>query len=136
MTSINLPLEPLILSICSEGEPGPVLNDTGDDLALDYARLDADLLHQIAPDHVVSWLFCPAYDVYDIAQMLSTARFGGTYTAAAPDLPNTSVVTREIRACFPALDFRLFSPAELSGRAARYHDFVAKAKTMPILVEV
>ena len=129
MAIIKLPLEPMVLSIGIGGEPGPGIAVGRNPLNLDFNRLTPETLRQIAPDHVTSWLFCSHYDAYDVAQRLSASSYRGTYHAVAGKLPKKSLVTREIRTCFPDLDFRLVCPAELSTRAARYFRFIAGAKT-------
>lgn len=128
MANIKLPLEPLVLSIGIGEEPGPGIAIGRNSLNLDFDRLTPETLHQIAPDHVTSWLFCARYDAYDVARHLTDARYSGTYHAVAPRLPKKSLVAREIKTCFPDLDFQLVSPAELSIRAARYFSFIANAK--------
>jgi len=136
MATIKLPLEPLVLSINIEREPGPELGLSRQPLSLDYSRLDTETLQKIAPEHVISWLFCERYDAYDVAQILSAAKFRGTYHAAAPNLPKQELVKPEIRACFPELNFRLVSPVTLSRRAAYYYGFIANATVdrTPVLV--
>lgn len=125
MTHHKLPLSALELSIGSEGLDGPFLNPTETRSFLSYRALSAEKLHQIAPGRVSSWLFCAAYDAYDIAQILSDAGFGGTYTAFAATLPSKALVRREIRACFPGLKFELHCPSELPAEAAAYHRIIA-----------
>ncbi len=134
MAIIQLPLEPLVLSIGFDQEPGPELDVAPTTLDLEHSRLSPETLCQIAPDHVVSWLFCARYDAYDVAHLLTKAQFRGTYHAVAAHLPKKALVTREIRACFPGLDFRLVCPAVLSRRAAVYHGFVANAGTQQVPV--
>ena len=131
MATLMLPLESLILSIGIEGETGPRVNEEGTLLDLEFSKLTAGTLRQIAPDRVVGWLFCANYDVYDIAHMLTGAGFRGRLQAVAADLPNRSAIAREIRANFPRLDFELVCPADLSVRAADYHGFVAEAGAEP-----
>lgn len=126
MTTMTLPLESLVLSICVKGEDRPLPPDgLGTALYMDFKRLSAATLRQIAPDETVSWLFCEEYDVHDVATLLTAAEFRGRYTALAPRLPAARAVTREIRSHFPELDFRLCCPAELSERAATYHSRIS-----------
>jgi hypothetical protein len=137
MTKLQLPLKPLGLSIGAGIECGPALpvisNATPEQsrIEMSFERLSAQIVHQIAPDMVASWLFCPEYDAYDVARILTAARFEGCYVAMAEALPRRAVVEREIGRCFPDLAFRVICPAPLSRLVARYHGLIASAQLTP-----
>ena len=125
MKTIKLPLDPLVLSIGIGEEQGPRMAEGQTPVFLGYDRLDRDLIRKIAPERVLSWLFCNDYDAYDVAFLLTTSGFRGKYRAIADSLPEPAAVTREIRGCFPGLDFRVVCPAPLSSGASAYHDRMA-----------
>jgi hypothetical protein len=132
-----LPLNPLGLSIATGNENGPELPAGPHCIAhhsrleLTFEQLTADILRQIAPDTVASWLFCAQYDAYDVARILTDARFEGRYFAMAEALPHRAAIEREISHCFPGLQFRVLCPAPLSARVARYHKLIASARLSP-----
>lgn len=94
---------------------------------MSFDKLKGEVLLELAPNQVLSWLFCSAYDAFDVAQVLVAAHYRGTYCAVAGDLPDAAGVAREIRGCFPGLNFHLIAPSTLSRQASVYHDFVRKA---------
>lgn len=137
MTTIKLPLDPLVLSIGAgrENGPDPRLGETA--VFLGYNNVDADQIRRMQPEKVLSWLFCSAYDVYDVAQVLIDAGFRGTYCAVAAHLPDSKAVSREIRSQFPGLDFVLICPSSgLSKAAASYHRMIDDAAGVPQLAVV
>lgn len=125
MNDIKLPLDPLVLSIGVEQEPGPVPGDKHTLLEMEFDALSADVIRRMAPDKVICWLFCARYDVHDVADMLQAAGYRGQFLAVAAHLPRKGMITREIRSRFPGLDFRLICPSRLSGRAEAYHGMIA-----------
>jgi hypothetical protein len=72
-----------------------------------FSELTETVLAQINPDFVISPLVGPDFDCMDLAGVLSEAGFQGRYRVAATDLPNPSLVRREIVGQFPELDFDL-----------------------------
>ncbi|MDU8926924.1 hypothetical protein RXV86_05970 [Alisedimentitalea sp. MJ-SS2] len=137
MATIKLPLDPLVLSIGvgRENGPDPRVGETA--IFLGYNLVDAEQIRRTQPDKVLSWLFCCAYDVYDIAQILIDAQFRGTYCAVAAHLPDAEAVSHEIRAQFPGLDFVLICPSsDLSDRATRYQRMIDEAASVLQLAAV
>ncbi|PID36938.1 MAG: hypothetical protein CR993_02660 [Rhodobacterales bacterium] len=65
----------------------------------------AEALEQMAPDLVVSPLFCSAFDCYDLAARLAGLGFCGRYRAFVDALPDPGLIRREIARAFPGLDF-------------------------------
>ncbi|MDQ2088610.1 hypothetical protein [Marimonas arenosa] len=125
MTTIELPLDPLAVSIGFGGRNGPAPLGRHTPLFLDFNQLTRELLRQTDPDQVVSWLFCTAYDAHDVAHILTGCGFRGRYRAIAPALPNKAAVAREIRRAFPGLNFDIYCPANLSREVADYHESMA-----------
>lgn len=126
MTAIEKPLKTLELGIGVDGQDSPFINATLLPFGLDYGAFNAPLLRQLAPEQVTSWLFCDAYDAFDIARILSEAGFEGRYTALAAHLPKKELVRREVLACFPALRFDIMCPSKVTGAAASYHKAMAQ----------
>ncbi len=85
--------------------------------------LDSDLLARVRPDWVLAPLVGPHRDILDTAQWLATNRFEGTLCAVVPALPDPHVVTAEVRAHCPGMEFcllelpRLTAPAPDRSRA-------------------
>jgi len=125
MATLKLPLDPLVLSIGIGRENGPDPESGETALFLGYNLVDAEQIRRVEPDKVLSWLFCSAYDAYDVAHALVEAGFRGSYRAVAERLPDSESVAREIRGCFPGLDFGLICPAPVSEKAALYHHKIA-----------
>ncbi|WP_137700481.1 hypothetical protein [Marimonas lutisalis] len=131
MPEIELPLDPFILSIAAGDEPGPTPDGKHTLVELPIETLSVEAVRRMAPDKVICWLFCPRYDVFDIAAHLEAAGFEGTLIAAAAQLPRKSIVEKELRARFPGLAFQLLSPARLSGRARAYHRAITRPSASP-----
>lgn len=131
MTTKVLQRKKSALSIGFDGQLGPLLNSTNEPYQLDFSDLDAAVLAQIAPDQIISWLFCSAYDAYDISQILTDVGFRGTYTALVSPLPRQSIITKEIRRSFPTIRFELLLLTDLPNPVADYHSYVANAQPNP-----
>lgn len=71
----------------------------------DLADLSARLLDRLRPDIVISPLFGPGFDAIDVALALERLGFSGQFRAVTPDLPQPSLVRREIASLAPGLDF-------------------------------
>lgn len=131
MTTEVLQRKKSALSIGFDGQLGPILNSTNKPHQLDFGRVDNTALTQIAPDHVMSWLFCSAYDAYDIARLLTEFGFAGVYTAVVSPLPRQSMITKEIRRSFPKIQFELMLLTDLPNPISDYHSYVANALPNP-----
>lgn len=131
MNNIKLPLDPLILSVGINEEPGPNPFDAGTVIPFGFQKLTDDLLRQLQPDTVVSWLFCKQYDVFDVANLLDRMNFVGEFIAVSGKLPRVNMIAREIKSRFPKLNFILMSPAQLSGAAKNYHCGINEPTTAP-----
>ncbi|UYV39189.1 hypothetical protein N4R57_09390 [Rhodobacteraceae bacterium D3-12] len=125
MITTRHPLRMLELGIGFDGQNGPFMASTMTPHGVTFGELNTALVRQLAPSHVTSWLFCEAYDVYDVARILSAAEFGGTYTALAAYLPKKALVKREVQTCFPRLCFDIKCPGDVTGAVASYHNAVA-----------
>lgn len=74
--------------------------------------LSVELLEEISPDVILTPLFSPHYDAMDLAGRLQELGFQGRLRALAADLPNKKMVSREISASAPAIDFDIFAVDE------------------------
>ncbi len=71
----------------------------------DIDLITGGLLEDISPDLVVSPVLTPSFDCIDVAFRLADQSFSGAYRALTRNLPNPSMVRREVRTLCPALDF-------------------------------
>lgn len=71
--------------------------------------LTINLLSDFQPDLILSPLMQYDYDATEVAQKLSRLGFQGRYRAVADGLPNSDVVTREVRSIAPDIDFELIA---------------------------
>lgn len=76
-------------------------------LFVDIATLSADLVNEIQPDIVLSPLIANNFDAVDVAMRLVDLQFQGKYRAIASDLPDASMICKEIRSFAAKLDFDL-----------------------------
>jgi hypothetical protein len=78
----------------------------GNDMRIvDFSGVGADLLDGFNPHFVVSPILTQSFDIMDLATLLWRLRFSGAYRALVEvDLPNPSLVIREVRAACPGLD--------------------------------
>ena len=64
-------------------------------------------LAEYRPDVVVSPLVTPEFDCLDLAHTLSKLEYSGAYRAIAQNLPDPSIIVREVRSHFPHLNFQV-----------------------------
>ena len=76
---------------------------------IEYKDIGPELIGLMAPDIVLSPLFCSSFDCVDLAKLLVGVGFTGRYSIMTPNLPQPEVILREIRAYYPALEVELFS---------------------------
>ncbi|MBV1903798.1 MAG: hypothetical protein KUG58_09205 [Marinosulfonomonas sp.] len=82
---------------------------TGAQIAfMNFSEVSADLLAIIRPNVILSPLLCLSFDCLDLAQILQTAGFRGSYRVFAPDLPDPTVIKAEVSSLGPDLDFDVF----------------------------
>lgn len=96
-------------------------NETLDGLAvksLDFEALDDNTLDKYRPEVVVAPLFSEACDIVDVAEALSFAGYFGELWAVGPDLPNPTVIEREIREFAGHIVFRIVSDPRTKKSAA------------------
>ncbi len=82
----------------------------------DLASICAETLHMIKPDLVVSPVVTPSFDCIDVGALLASSGFRGSYRALSANLPNPSIIRREVRNYFPRLDFDI---CEIHGSGVR-----------------
>lgn len=64
-------------------------------------------LDYLSPGIIFSPVLAKSFDCIDLALELNRLGFSGQYRAIAQDLPNPSVIEREVRQLCPHLDFKL-----------------------------
>lgn len=74
-----------------------------------FDDLTPEYLDQIEPSVILSALACRDFDVLDLALRLKELAFSGRFRVLVRDLPQPEVVTREVRAAAPGLDFSIFA---------------------------
>ena len=131
MKNILLPLEPLVLSIGIGGENGPLAPTGETPIQIGFHKLNARFVCQTAPDHVISWLFCSAYDAYDIGRVLKEAGYHRRFSIFAPRLPKVGVVQRELSRCFPEMEIMVISLPALSPKVDAYLHAIEHAASEP-----
>jgi hypothetical protein len=72
---------------------------------VDFHDVGQDLMQRVSPRLVVSPILARNFDCVDLAELLGRLRFAGRYRAFGPQLPNPTMITREVRSLVPALDF-------------------------------
>ncbi|MBT8459000.1 MAG: hypothetical protein HKP37_02400 [Boseongicola sp.] len=70
-------------------------------------EVNETLLEHLCPTVVISPALSRRFDCIDLAQILCSHRFKGRYRAVSRELPNPSMVEREIRGLCPGLDFAI-----------------------------
>ncbi|KPP91041.1 MAG: hypothetical protein HLUCCA08_13975 [Rhodobacteraceae bacterium HLUCCA08] len=70
-----------------------------------FEDLDAELLHRIEPNVILSALANRDFDVLDIALRLAELGYRGPYRALVRALPDPRVVVQEVRAVAPFINF-------------------------------
>jgi hypothetical protein len=74
-----------------------------------FKDVTSRLLHEVAPDLVLSALMGDDYDVIELARRLAMLDYLGRYRALTAHLPNPALVLNEVRAAAPQIDFDLFN---------------------------
>lgn len=93
-----------IVRWANEGRKVPSVQDLD---YIDFEDLTAEKIEAIQPDVILSPLVTDTFDAYQIARYLVSLNFTGRYRAIAPHLPNLSMITLEINAVAPELDFAI-----------------------------
>ncbi|MDQ2092782.1 hypothetical protein [Rhodalgimonas zhirmunskyi] len=123
--------QPVSVSVVGCGDSGPIApqcTPAPANLApvqICYKDVAPEMLQKVQPCEVICWLCCADYDVYDIAERLSAARYSGRVTICAPDLLRPEHVLWELRRDFPTLDLKLMTEAPLTDTTATYLDGIA-----------
>jgi len=68
-------------------------------------EVNEGLLEHLCPTVVISPALSKRFDCIDLAQLLNSYGYNGRYRAVSRELPNPSMVEREIRSLCPGLDF-------------------------------
>ncbi|MBV1867195.1 MAG: hypothetical protein KUG69_04715 [Marinosulfonomonas sp.] len=83
---------------------------TGAEIAfMNFSEVTAELLAIIRPNVILSPLLCLSFDCLDLAHILQSGGFRGSYRVLAPDLPDPTVIKAEVRSIGPDLDFDVFT---------------------------
>jgi hypothetical protein len=64
-----------------------------------------DLLNRVCPSVVISPALSARFDCIDLAQILYSLGYRGRYRAVSRELPNPTMIEREINQICPGLDF-------------------------------
>lgn len=88
-------------------QAGRSLPAMGDITFAEFCAVTGELLASLKPDIVVSPLVSRHFDCTDLAVRLHRAGYTGRYRAMAPNIPDPSIVKREIVAMCPGLDFEI-----------------------------
>ncbi len=78
----------------------------------DVADLSADLLVRIGPDIIMSPLVVRDTDAIEVARILGDLGYAGRYRVVADDIPNDNMITAEVAAIAPGLDFAVVAVPE------------------------
>lgn len=70
-----------------------------------FSEVTDSLLQQLSPVAVVSPVLAKGFDCIDLALLLHSLNYQGSYRAAAPDLPKPKLIEAEIAQICPRLDF-------------------------------
>ena len=70
-------------------------------------EVSESLLEHLCPTVVVSPALSRRFDCIDLAQILCSHKYRGRYRAVSRELPNPTMVEREIRNLCPGLDFAI-----------------------------
>lgn len=70
-------------------------------------EVNETLLEHLCPTVVISPALSRRFDCIDLAQILHSTKFKGRYRAVSRELPNPTMVEREIRSLCPGLDFAI-----------------------------
>ncbi|MBU2982352.1 hypothetical protein KO498_11090 [Lentibacter algarum] len=128
MSFISTPKKRHVLSVCSRKETtdrGPQTSTRNQYSPTSIADLNAARVNVLAPDAVMAWLFCPDYDIFDVAQILTDANYAGQLIALSEPLPNKAMICREVAQRFPLLRFDICCNNTIGQTAKAYHDTIA-----------
>lgn len=99
---------------------GPLLRQVPGGVAMIYCRfqtLSSDLIRRVAPDCILSPLYCPRFDIVDLVQELNACRYTGALVAVSPPLPDASIVLDELKDLTQRMQMNLLELTE--GRGVR-----------------
>lgn len=74
-----------------------------------FDRFARGLVRSLTPEIVVAPLFSDRFDCIDVGRHLQSENYAGRFAIMARDLPNRSMVERELSRHFPKLDIQVFS---------------------------
>lgn len=108
-------LEDQATAILAVGEPAewrksghPTLHKSGVQF-VSIDQVNETLLNHLCPTVVISPALSRRFDCIDLAQILCSHKFTGRYRAVSRELPNPTMVEREIRNLCPGLDFAILA---------------------------
>ena len=76
---------------------------------IDIDDLDASIFEDFPATIVLSSLMSRGHDAIEIARILSDLSFKGSYRVIATGLPNPDLVTQEVKASVPEIDFEVLN---------------------------
>lgn len=84
-----------------------------DDLVIhtQFRHVSAQMLAEVRPDLIVGPLIAPDWDIVDLCQRISRCGYQGRIQALTRLLPRADLVSGEVSALFPDLQFELMYPS-------------------------
>ncbi|MEE9428280.1 MAG: hypothetical protein V3V25_09065 [Paracoccaceae bacterium] len=71
----------------------------------DIWEISTEFLNKLRPDIVLTCLVNQSFDFLDLAQVLESAEYKGSYQIIVPYLPNPKIVIAEAKTMCPSLDY-------------------------------
>ncbi len=84
---------------------------------IELAELNADIVNEKQPDIILSPLVADDFDAVDVAVRLIELRFQGKYRVIADDMPDATLIRKEVRGFAPQLDFDLLLMSADDGKS-------------------
>ena len=106
-------VEDQTIAILAVGEPeewlqtGQKAPQAGNVKFVSIDEVSESLLEHLCPTVVISPALSRRFDCIDLAQILCSHKYKGRYRAVSRELPNPTMVEREIRSLCPGLDFAI-----------------------------
>ena len=127
MSFISLLLKPKFVIVTSPSAKAPVLDQKyiGSHVPLSDLTIFAGATPP--PAAYIGWLIAADYDAYDIGHALTKADFSGRcILISSVELPNRSLILRELSTAFDQIEFSLWDAADAPTLAASLcHSLIA-----------
>jgi len=110
---------------------GPLPEEEGTTTHIHVRNLAQSLLLNPSIRQVFCWLFCTAYDVIDIARILSVTDFRGDLVACASQIPNPRMIQKEVAMVAPSVSLILHVSPALCRANETYERSLKHARSNP-----